>query len=153
MALSWDWASITRYEIIFVNWCHTGFFKSSSFLQVPFMEVLELVRTRRVYLEKGFAYVPQEDLIVVILSLFREHLSHGLAVSLCFWSTTIYLALAKTDSECSVLYRSCPEQFPIWKRMNVCWNSWGTFTACIWAMTMLPTRPRKALSQLTWSMR
>lgn len=50
-------------------------------LQVPFTEVLDLVRSKKVYLEKGFAYVPKTDLVSIILSVYRTHLSHALAVS------------------------------------------------------------------------
>ncbi|ELU03587.1 hypothetical protein CAPTEDRAFT_219114 [Capitella teleta] len=51
------------------------------YYKVPFMEVLELVRGRKVYLEGGYAYVPQDELVVIVLASFREHLSHALAIT------------------------------------------------------------------------
>ncbi|XP_033644569.1 DNA primase large subunit-like [Asterias rubens] len=54
---------------------HTDFYK------VPFTEALDLVRGRKVYLHKGWAYVPHNDLVSIILSAFRSHLSQALAVT------------------------------------------------------------------------
>jgi DNA primase large subunit len=36
---------------------------------------------RRIYIERGYAYVPQDEIVVIVQTLFREHLSHALAVS------------------------------------------------------------------------
>ncbi|XP_038057684.1 DNA primase large subunit-like [Patiria miniata] len=54
---------------------HTDFYK------VPFTEALDLVRGRKVYLHRGWAYVPHNDLVSIILSAFRSHLSQALAVT------------------------------------------------------------------------
>ncbi|XP_064606726.1 DNA primase large subunit-like [Liolophura sinensis] len=54
---------------------------STQYYKVPFTEVLDLVRAKKVYLEKGFAYVPKTDLVSIILSVYRTHLSHALAVT------------------------------------------------------------------------
>ncbi|KAI8787471.1 DNA primase large subunit, partial [Biomphalaria glabrata] len=48
---------------------------------VPFTEALDLVRNRKVFLRDGYAYVPQEDLVSILLSLFRTQLSHALVVT------------------------------------------------------------------------
>lgn len=52
------------------------------FYKVPFQQVCSLVRNRRVYLKKGFAYIPNTELVVCILTTFRSQLSEALAVSL-----------------------------------------------------------------------
>lgn len=52
----------------------------SLLFQVHFTEALDLVRGRRVYLHRGFAYVPQDDLVSILLTVYRIHLSHSLAV-------------------------------------------------------------------------
>ena len=52
--------------------------------QVPFTEVLDLVRGRRVFLSRGFAYVPKDDMIVILITHYRAHLSQQLAVSNIF---------------------------------------------------------------------
>jgi len=51
-------------------------------LQVPFTEVLDLVSKRKVYLEDGFAYVSRDDMISIVMTYYRSHLSHSLAVGL-----------------------------------------------------------------------
>lgn len=50
--------------------------------QVPFTEALDLVRNRKVFLQSGYAYVPQEDLVSILISVYRTQLSQALAVSL-----------------------------------------------------------------------
>ncbi|XP_071481246.1 DNA primase large subunit-like [Diadema antillarum] len=54
---------------------HTDFFK------VPFTEALDLVRGRKVFVQKGYAFVPHGDLVSIVLTAFRSHLSHALAIT------------------------------------------------------------------------
>ncbi|XP_077991437.1 DNA primase large subunit-like [Glandiceps talaboti] len=54
---------------------------NTDFFKVPFIEALDLVKSRKVYLERGYAYVPRSDLVSIILSAFRSNLSHALAVT------------------------------------------------------------------------
>lgn len=51
------------------------------FYKVPFLQVCSLVKSRRVYLKNGFAYIPSSELVVCILTTFRAQLSEALAVS------------------------------------------------------------------------
>lgn len=51
------------------------------FYRVPFTDVQDLVRSRKVYLSGGFAYVPSTDLISIISTVFRTNVAHGLAVT------------------------------------------------------------------------
>jgi DNA primase large subunit len=51
------------------------------FYKVPFRRVLDLVKNRRVLLEKGQAYVSSNDLGNLIASKLRQEVSHSLAVS------------------------------------------------------------------------
>ena len=44
---------------------------SVDFYKVPFTDVLDLVRGRRVFLKQGFAYVPRQELVSIILGIFR----------------------------------------------------------------------------------
>ena len=46
--------------------------------RVPFVEALELVRSRRVYVEAGLAYVPHTELVSILTGMFRSHLSRAL---------------------------------------------------------------------------
>eukprot|EP01006_Ploeotia_vitrea_P062798 TRINITY_DN84431_c0_g1_i1.p1 TRINITY_DN84431_c0_g1~~TRINITY_DN84431_c0_g1_i1.p1 ORF type:complete len:535 (+),score=253.10 TRINITY_DN84431_c0_g1_i1:157-1605(+) len=46
--------------------------------RVPFEEALDLLSRRRVFLQRGFVYVPQEDLVMLVIAKYRAHLSHEL---------------------------------------------------------------------------
>lgn len=41
-------------------------------------QALELVQRREVFLERGYAYVPMERLVTIIVARFRTQLSKGL---------------------------------------------------------------------------
>uniref|UniRef100_A0A0B6Z753 DNA primase large subunit n=2 Tax=Arion vulgaris TaxID=1028688 RepID=A0A0B6Z753_9EUPU len=51
------------------------------YYKVPFTEALDLVRNRKVFLQSGFAYVPQDDLVSILLSVYRTLLSQALTVT------------------------------------------------------------------------
>lgn len=56
--------------------------KPSHIYKIKFEEALDLVRTRRGYLEKGFVYVVPSEIISVLCKQFRIHLSESLSVIL-----------------------------------------------------------------------
>lgn len=59
-----------------------GYIKTShEYYCVKWTDVLDLVRLRRVYLDRGRAYVSSDDLISVLGAVFRSNLSHTLGVS------------------------------------------------------------------------
>ncbi|KAG1686772.1 DNA primase large subunit [Nymphon striatum] len=47
--------------------------------KVPFTEVLDLISSRKVLVKSGFAYIPQPDLISVLINTFKTKLSHALS--------------------------------------------------------------------------
>ncbi|XP_069674983.1 DNA primase large subunit [Periplaneta americana] len=51
------------------------------FYRVSFTDVQDLVRSRKVYLSRGYAYVPSTDLVSILSSVFRTNLAHSLAVT------------------------------------------------------------------------
>uniref|UniRef100_A0A673FP59 DNA primase large subunit n=1 Tax=Sinocyclocheilus rhinocerous TaxID=307959 RepID=A0A673FP59_9TELE len=51
------------------------------FYKVPFQDALDLVRTRKVYLLAGNAYIPHHEIVTIVLNDFRTRLSKALAVS------------------------------------------------------------------------
>lgn len=53
--------------------------------KVPFEEVLDLVRGRRVFLRAGFAYVPQSELVSIVGGQFRARLSKSLVDASRAW--------------------------------------------------------------------
>lgn len=50
----------------------------TKFFRVPFTQAFDLVASRQVYLEGGFAYVPITRLIPIIVARFRMHVSRSL---------------------------------------------------------------------------
>ncbi|KAI4896590.1 hypothetical protein NFI96_018221, partial [Prochilodus magdalenae] len=49
------------------------------FYKVPFQDALDLVRTRKVFLQGGYAYIPHQDIVTIVLNDFRTRLSKALA--------------------------------------------------------------------------
>jgi DNA primase large subunit len=60
---------------------HPKTFDAETFYKVPWTLVPDLVEKRKVFLSKGFAYVPKGDQISLILQAFSERLERGLEVS------------------------------------------------------------------------
>ncbi|BBN17859.1 DNA primase large subunit [Marchantia polymorpha subsp. ruderalis] len=61
----------------------------NTFYKVPFEEVPELVSARRVYLQRGFAFVPRDQLASIVVGQFRARLSKALALTNRLWTSTI----------------------------------------------------------------
>lgn len=59
---------------------------ANGFYKVPFEEVFDLVRSRRVFLAGGSAYVPQKDLTSLVVGVFRSRLSKALAMTSRRWA-------------------------------------------------------------------
>lgn len=57
---------------------------NSDYFKVCWMQVLDLVRNRKVFLYDGFAYVMQTDVISGICQTFRSELSQELMVGFSF---------------------------------------------------------------------
>ncbi|XP_030628112.1 DNA primase large subunit [Chanos chanos] len=55
--------------------------ENQDFYKVPFQDALDLVRTRKVFLQGGYAYIPQQDIITIVLNDFRTRLSKALALT------------------------------------------------------------------------
>lgn len=51
------------------------------FYKVPFQDALDLVRSRKVFLKGGHAYIPHQDIISIVLNDFRTRLSKALALT------------------------------------------------------------------------
>lgn len=55
--------------------------EEQDFYKVPFQDALDLVRTRKVYLRAGYAYIPHQDIVTIVLNDFRTRLSKALALT------------------------------------------------------------------------
>ncbi|XP_063047938.1 DNA primase large subunit [Engraulis encrasicolus] len=51
------------------------------YYKVPFQDALDLVRSRKVFLKGGYAYIPHQDIISIVLNDFRTRLSKALALT------------------------------------------------------------------------
>ncbi|KAK3035876.1 hypothetical protein RJ639_033013 [Escallonia herrerae] len=59
------------------------------FYKVPFEEVPELVASRRVYIQKGHAYVAMNQVVSLVVTQFRSHLSKALVLTNRKWTSII----------------------------------------------------------------
>lgn len=50
------------------------------YYKIPFTDALDLVRQRRVYLQAGYAYIPNDELVSIVAAMFRSHLSLAMTV-------------------------------------------------------------------------
>uniref|UniRef100_A0A7M4F2Q5 DNA primase large subunit n=1 Tax=Crocodylus porosus TaxID=8502 RepID=A0A7M4F2Q5_CROPO len=55
--------------------------EEQSFYKIPLQDAQDLIRVRRVLLNYGFALVPHQDMVVIILNNYRTKLSKALAVA------------------------------------------------------------------------
>ncbi|KAM5569282.1 putative DNA primase large subunit [Rosa sericea] len=59
------------------------------FYKVPFEEVPELVASRRVFISKGHAYIAMSQVVSLVATHFRSHLSKALMLTNRKWTSTI----------------------------------------------------------------
>ncbi|KAJ3675778.1 hypothetical protein LUZ60_004820 [Juncus effusus] len=59
------------------------------FYKAPFEDVSDLVSGRRVFLQKGFAYVPRTQVVSLVCTLFRSNISKALVLSNQKWRASI----------------------------------------------------------------
>lgn len=67
----------------YLNAASNGFVKANGtveYYRVNWSDVIDLVRTRRVYLEKGEAFITSDELISVLGAAFRSNLAQNLVV-------------------------------------------------------------------------
>lgn len=57
------------------------------FYKVPFQKVTDLIKSRRVYVSGGIAYIPQSDLMSLFVTYFRKNICDiGIPVSSIFFT-------------------------------------------------------------------
>ena len=59
--------------------CTGGSLLEVAFYRVPWQEAVDLVRTRRVLVHAGWAYIPQPELLSLVVGMFRSRVSRDLA--------------------------------------------------------------------------
>lgn len=71
-----------REKLIHSSYAVSGIkVQQQDFYKVPFQDALDLVRTRKVYLKAGYAYIPHQDIVTIVLNDFRTRLSKALALT------------------------------------------------------------------------
>eukprot|EP00088_Acartia_fossae_P054307 TRINITY_DN6222_c0_g1_i12.p1 TRINITY_DN6222_c0_g1~~TRINITY_DN6222_c0_g1_i12.p1 ORF type:complete len:579 (+),score=140.39 TRINITY_DN6222_c0_g1_i12:186-1739(+) len=55
--------------------------KEDDFYKVPWLEAMDLVRGRRVLVRAGYAYIPRDELMSLVVGVFRSQLSHNLVLT------------------------------------------------------------------------
>ena len=73
-------------------------FQQLQYFRIPFVQALDLVGRRQVFLQNGMAYVPQSQLVSIIVARFRMSLSRAL---LQVASTDSFLRSPKPHCVCS----------------------------------------------------
>lgn len=53
-------------------------FQQLQYFRIPFVQALDLVGKRQVFLQNGMAFVPQSQLVSIIVARFRMSLSRAL---------------------------------------------------------------------------
>ncbi|XP_036403246.1 DNA primase large subunit [Megalops cyprinoides] len=85
--LHYDTISSEEKENLMDKLVHSTFTVSGTtvveqdFYKVPFQDALDLVRTRKVFLKGGYAYIPHQDIVTIVLNDFRTRLSKALALT------------------------------------------------------------------------
>lgn len=62
---------------------------SDSFFKVPFEQVPDLVATRKVYIQEGWAYVSKDQLSSLVGAPFRAKMSKALVITARRWAATV----------------------------------------------------------------
>jgi len=70
-----------RSQLLATDEIAIGQYESMEFYKVPFMDVPKLVAQRRVFLERGYAYVSRENVSCIVEEQFRSSLSKSLTLA------------------------------------------------------------------------
>lgn len=88
-----------------------GFEKNFHIYKVAFEQALYLIRTRRVYLEKGFAYIMTSDMIILLCQRFR------LELSICLGNLRRVLPIFEEDKRILPGIHSCHIKLNLAKKL------------------------------------
>ncbi|KAG7189220.1 hypothetical protein KM043_008783 [Ampulex compressa] len=104
---------------------------TADFYKVPFHKVLDLVKSRRIYLKEGMAFIPQADLISLFVSYFKKNLVAGLE------SAKEYLSNISDDERLCSYIKSLP-------------GSFSGMTRVVWSSTTTPIEKLDELSKSSY---
>jgi len=81
---------------------------AKTFFKVPFEKVTELVRSRRVFLHRGQAYVPYNQVAPLVVGQFKQQLQKGLLVTAKSW---VHIAEHEESSRLAPIVQSLSRQY------------------------------------------
>ncbi|XP_076240348.1 DNA primase large subunit [Calliopsis andreniformis] len=103
----------------------------TEFYKVPFQKVTDLVRSRRVFITQGIAYIPQVDLVSLFVSYFRQNLLDGMEY------TRDYVSNISDDERLMSFLKSLP-------------GSFSGMTRVVWTSTTTPIDKLDELSRTSY---
>ncbi|KAF9619265.1 hypothetical protein IFM89_006452 [Coptis chinensis] len=90
VARSIDHSKLTAADTIYFKVSYSALMDVKIiYMKVPFEEVPELVAGRRVFIHKGYAYVAMNQVVSLVVTQFRSHLSKALVLTNRKWTSTI----------------------------------------------------------------
>jgi DNA primase large subunit len=81
---------------------------AKSFFKVPFEQVTELVRSRRVFLHKGEAYVPYNQIAPLVVGHFKKELQKALQITAKSW---VHIAATEESMRLAPIIQSLSKQY------------------------------------------
>ncbi|XP_033209567.1 DNA primase large subunit-like [Belonocnema kinseyi] len=104
---------------------------STDFYKLPFENVTDLVKDRKVFIKNGSAYVPHHDLISVILVIYKEHLTKMMEIA------KEYLENMSSDDRLINFLKSLPQSF-------------SGMTKAVWSTETTPIAMLDDLSKISY---
>ncbi|XP_075454227.1 DNA primase large subunit isoform X1 [Ascaphus truei] len=82
VAISEDEKKMHKKDLIDSNFAFSvPKLEDNEIYKVPFEDALDLIRPRKVFLFKGFAFIPHNEIVAIVLNDFRAKLSKALALA------------------------------------------------------------------------
>nr|XP_033330204.1 DNA primase large subunit-like isoform X1 [Megalopta genalis]XP_033330205.1 DNA primase large subunit-like isoform X1 [Megalopta genalis] len=103
----------------------------SEFYKVPFLRVTDLVKSRKVYLTNGMAYIPQASLVSLFVSYLRNILIDGIKYA------KYYVSKISDDERLMSFLKSLP-------------GSFSGMTRVVWTTTATPVEKLNELSKTSY---
>ncbi|XP_015589033.1 DNA primase large subunit-like [Cephus cinctus] len=104
---------------------------TTDFYKLPFQNVIDLIRSRKVYLNKGMAYIPQKELVSIFVTYFKRHLKSQ------FNYASECLENISNDMRISSFLKNLP-------------NCFTGMTRVVWSTTSTPIEKLDELSQSSY---
>ncbi|XP_043288317.1 DNA primase large subunit-like [Venturia canescens] len=132
-----DYQAITQEEKeslrdnLFHSTARVSAVEHTEFYKVPFEKVPDLIRTRKVYLHKGYAYIPLSELVSLFVSEFKATLNRYLETSLAI------MKHVEEDDRLASFLKMLP-------------NVFSDMAKVVWSTTAVPLESLDELSKISY---